>query len=286
VRAAGGVVVRGKGDDTEFLLAHRPRYDDWSLPKGKLDNGESFKAGALREIKEETGFDTAPLAMVGAIAYETPNGNGKVVRYWLLRAGDGKFRANPEVDLIGWFPMKKAWKRLSYSRDREVLEWAAQLNARPTAARVFLVRHSHAGRRREWAGDDLLRPLSKVGLKQTAALQDMLTRNPVTRVYSSPSARCTQTVEPIARALQLRVRSDDSLLEGHTPEELADFLASQTGESVVACSHGDVVAAYLQLVKDEGAKIDGPMRWAKGSVWVLELVNGRVRRARYLPPPL
>jgi 8-oxo-dGTP diphosphatase len=286
IRAAGGLVVRGQGEDIEYLLAHRPRYDDWSIPKGKLNNGEKFRDGALREIEEETGAVTSPIAKLGSIAYETPNGNGKVVRYWLLQAEGGQFTPNAEVDAVGWFAMKKAWKRMTYSRDREVLEWAATLHERPTAARVFLIRHADVVSGKHSSDDDELRPLSKLGVKQTSALQDMLTRNPVTRVYSSHTLRCSATVEPIAQSLQMEIRHHEALEEGRPPEMLADALAELQGHSSIICSHGDVISSYIGLVAAEGAKIAGPLRWAKGSVWVLDLANGRVRRARYLPAAL
>ena len=285
IRAAGGVLVRGSSIDTEYLLTHRPRYDDWSLPKGKLSSEETFKRGALREIEEETGLVTEPITKLGSIAYETPNGNGKVVRYWMLDPTGGSFEPNAEVDDIVWLPYLKARRRMTYSRDREVLEWANRLHAVPNASRMYLVRHADAGRSSDWEGDDALRPLSPFGRRQRAELQDMLTRNPVTQVYSSPFTRCVETVQPIADSLQLRVRETDDLGEGRSPEGLRDLLGSLEGHSIVVCSHGELISKFVGMVAAEGARLVGPMHWTKGSVWVVDAVGGKVNRARYLPAP-
>ncbi len=287
IRAAGGVVYRQSNDGPEFLLVHRPRYDDWSLPKGKLDGNESYRQGALREIEEETRITPRAVAKLGSVAYETPNGNHKVVRYWLAEAKRARtFRPNKEVDQIAWLTWRYARKLITYSRDREVLEWAKRLLDEPTATRAYLVRHVHAGKRKDWDGDDRKRPISKLGRKQAAALDDLLTRWPTNRVLTSPYTRCRQTVTPVASALGTKSRVADPLEEYQPPEELAEYLASMSGESVVMCSHGDVISGYIGMIAADGAKLDGPLRWAKGSVWVLDLAKGRVKRGRYWPAPL
>ena len=222
-----------------------------------------------------------------AVAYETPNRNHKVVRYWLAEADKiRKFRKNAEVDEIEWLTGKTARKRITYSRDREVLEWAMRLVDTPKAARVFLVRHAEAGKRKHWKGDDRKRPINNKGKVQVAALDDMLTRWPVTKVLTSPYIRCRQTATPVAAALGTKSQIAPALEEYQPPEALADLIGTLTGESVVMCSHGDVISGYIGMVAAEGAKLDGPQRWAKGSVWVLDLVKGEVERGRYWPAPL
>jgi 8-oxo-dGTP diphosphatase len=285
IRAAGGVVVR-PGPEPEYLVVHRPDYGDWSLPKGKLDAGERFKQAALREVYEETGLEAKPLRKLGSISYETPNGNGKIVRYWLLESTGGKFRRNSEVDEIVWLPARKAAKRLSYSRDREVLEWAAALFEQPRTGRVHLVRHADAGNRKDWKGDDLTRPLSRLGQKQTAALHDHLTRTPVTRVLSSNHVRCRDTVAPVATSLGIDIEIEKSLFETRPPEELLGYLRSIEGHSVVMSSHGDVISGVIGKLAAEKVRLKGPLRWAKGSIWVIDLHRGRVQQARYLPAPI
>jgi 8-oxo-dGTP diphosphatase len=287
IRAGGGVVVRRTDDGPQFLLVHRPRYDDWSLPKGKLDDKESYRQGALREIEEETRVVPRAIAALGSVAYETRDRNHKVVRYWLAEAQKIRsFKKNAEVDEIAWLSGKEARKLITYSRDREVLEWGVRLLEKPRASRIFLVRHAHAGKRRDWRGEDRKRPISFKGRVQVAALDDMLTRWPVTRVLTSPYLRCRQTATPIAAALGTRSHVVDALEEYQPPETLARYVAEFEGESVVMCSHGDLISGFVGMIAAEGAEMNGPMRWGKGSVWVLDLNKGRVERGRYWPAPI
>jgi 8-oxo-dGTP diphosphatase len=121
VRAAGGVVVR----DGLVALVHRPRYDDWTLPKGKLDDGESFEEAALREVEEETGLRARLGRELPAVNYEV-RGRPKVVRYWLMEVeSDEGFVANDEVDEVRWLERAEALRLLTYDRDRDVLAAAA-----------------------------------------------------------------------------------------------------------------------------------------------------------------
>ncbi len=122
VKAAGGVVYRG---DTEFAVIHRPRHDDWSLPKGKLDAGESFEAAAVREIEEEIGVRGALGQELPSSTYTDHKGRSKLVRYWLVEAVDAPpFMPNDEVDELRWMPAAEALSLLTYARDRELLEAA------------------------------------------------------------------------------------------------------------------------------------------------------------------
>jgi 8-oxo-dGTP pyrophosphatase MutT (NUDIX family) len=123
VRAAGGVVVDGKG---RVALVHRPRYDDWSLPKGKLDPGESPEDGALRETREETGFTCRPRTYLGRDAYTDHLGRPKVVDYWLMEPVGGSFHANDEVDELRWLEIHHARELLTYDRDRTTLQRGAK----------------------------------------------------------------------------------------------------------------------------------------------------------------
>ena len=121
VRAAGGVVWRREGDRVEVLLVHRPKYDDWSFPKGKLDPGESFEDAARREVVEETGFACAMGEELPSVEYLDARGRTKIVRYWAMTVRSGTFVANDEVDEIRWTTPERAAGRLTYDHDGDVL---------------------------------------------------------------------------------------------------------------------------------------------------------------------
>ena len=117
VEAAGGVVL----SDGQVLLVHRPRYDDWTLPKGKLDRGESFEEAALREVEEETGLVCRLGHELPSSEYRDNKDRPKIVRYWLMEVEGGEFEANDEVDEVRWVSLDEAADELTYERDREVL---------------------------------------------------------------------------------------------------------------------------------------------------------------------
>jgi 8-oxo-dGTP diphosphatase len=121
VRASGGVVCRRGQDGTEVAVVHRPRYDDWSFPKGKLDAGESWEDAALREVHEEIGLRCRLGDELSSTAYRDNKGRAKVVRYWLMEPVDGEFVPNDEVDEMRWVRPAEAAGMLSYERDRELL---------------------------------------------------------------------------------------------------------------------------------------------------------------------
>ena len=127
VKAAGGVVWRRAGDTVAIAIAHRPRYDDWSLPKGKLDAGESWEDGALREVEEETGMRCRLGEELEPASYQDRKGRDKVVRYWLMEPrNDTDFVSNEEVDQLRWLAPAEALELLSYPHDRELVQSAAE----------------------------------------------------------------------------------------------------------------------------------------------------------------
>ena len=148
---------------------------------------------------------------------------------------------------------------------------------------VFLVRHAKAGSREGWERPDRERPLSKSGRRQAEGLVTLFGRDPVTRVMSSPYARCMQTVEPVAAARGLKVEPDRRLAEGAGPEAALDLITATDG--AVLCSHADVVAAVVMTLADRGTPLRPGPAWDKGSTWALEVSGGRVVSGRYLPPP-
>lgn len=289
VRAAGGVVwrdVRGRG--IEVLLVHRPRYDDWTIPKGKADAGESDEEAAIREVEEETGLPCELGPELASSEYIDRNGRPKIVRFWSMKAVAGRFRPQDEVDVIEWMSVGDAHGRLTYERDRQVLDSATGLlgeisHGRPSSDVLLLVRHAVAVRRREWADADDVRPLTKVGQAQAEGLVAAFEGMGLTRLMSSPSLRCLDTLRPLAATLGVRIEVADELAEGGAEEAVALAL-SLVGSGVALCSHGDVLPPVLDSLISGGGTSESA--WAKGATW---RVDGRtvpaVRElALYLPP--
>ena len=123
IEAAGGAVWRRTSSGTlKVLIVHRPRYDDWSLPKGKLDEGETHRAAALREVDEETGLRCKAGAELAPTHYLDRKGREKRVRYWAMQPIDGEFEPNDEVDQVRWVDLDAAGHRLTYEHDAAVVD--------------------------------------------------------------------------------------------------------------------------------------------------------------------
>jgi 8-oxo-dGTP diphosphatase len=121
VQAAGGLLVRRSGGDLQIALVHRPAQSDWSFPKGKLEEGETYEEAAQREVQEETGLACRLLRFIGHTEYTDRKGRPKVVAYWVMAAEGGAFSVNEEVDELRWLSPPAAGRLLSYERDRELL---------------------------------------------------------------------------------------------------------------------------------------------------------------------
>ena len=281
VRAADGVVRRRVGGQMQTVLVHRPRYDDWSFPKGKLLDGESFEEAAIREVREETGLECRIDAELPTSHYIDQDGRPKVVRYWSMDViGGNDLHPTAEVDEARWLSHTEAREILTHDRDRELLD---ALTAQTAPA--YLVRHAKAGDRNAWSGDDLSRPLSKYGRRQAKALVSVLSTNVIERILSSPAIRCVGTVRPLADQRGLPIEPRDELLEGAPLAGLLVLLDELRAIPPVLCGHGDLIPAVIEHFEARGALIGPDRGWKKGSVWVLEREAGMVVRASYIPPP-
>jgi 8-oxo-(d)GTP phosphatase len=278
VRAAGGLLRRDGDGSVEFAVVHRHRYDDWTIPKGKLEQGESHREAALRELKEETGFICSMGRELPSTTYRDGQGRTKEVRYWLMSATLGAFQPNDEVDELRWLGPAESLALLSYERDRAVVEYAMGLDAP-----IFLVRHAKAGSRSGWQEDDRLRPLSGIGRKQAEAIARLLGDEDISRVASSPYIRCVQTVRPLAIAAGVPVEGRPEFAEGEDPALAWEWTSALT-EPTAICSHGDVIPAMVEAAEREGARLPGTRECRKGSIWCLERRAGVVVSARYMPP--
>ncbi len=283
----------GMDPPLEVALVHRQRYDDWSLPKGKLEPGESVPAAAVREVAEETGYRSRLGARLGEIAYDVPDG-AKVVHYWAAEALDGRFVPNSEVDQLRWLTLDAAAEELSYERDVDVLSRFTGLGRADGG--MPLVRHGKAGSRQAWDGPDHARPLSSAGRRQAEALRDHLLLFGPDRIYSAPPVRCVQTVEPLAAALRLEIEIEPLLGEdGYWDQPDAGRrrlveIGMQGGVNVVS-SQGGVIPDVVEWLAGQVGRIDdvlgpkGKPEARKGSTWLLGLREKRLLFADHYPPP-
>lgn len=281
---------RPDGSSGQPLIAviHRPRYDDWSLPKGKLDDGEIEPVAAVREILEETGQSAHLGRRLGRVTYPIP-GATKVVQYWAARARGGEFIPGPEADEMRWLPIPDARKRLTYPLDRKML---ARFAKKPADTQTMLiVRHGTAGRKSRYRGDDRLRPLDKKGRAQAASLVPQLTAFGGDTVYAADRVRCAQTVEPFAAHLGVEITMESALTEeAYAADPKAAHkrfteIAAAGGIPVI-CSQGKVIPYVIEWwCKRDGVKPD-KSRNRKGSTWVLSLADGRLIAADHMASPL
>jgi 8-oxo-dGTP diphosphatase len=242
IEAAGGVLWRraAGGAGVEVALVHRPKYDDWSIPKGKLNTDEHPVIAAVREVWEETGFTGIAGRPLGEIRY-LKDGAAKRVKYWAMQVEHGRFAPNDEVDQMMWLPPREARRHLSPNRDQDVL---AKLDVDAlTTWPCVLVRHGSAGERSAWQGDDRERPLDALGDDQADALVPLLSAYGVRRVLSADVLRCMETIGPYAGFAHLTVESEPLVSEagyGEHPDMALDRLLEiiGTGTASVVCSQG------------------------------------------------
>ena len=294
VLAAGAVLWRPPGPESDgsgeplIALIHRPRYDDWSLPKGKVDPGETEPVAAVREILEETGQRAVLGRRLCRIQYPIPLGT-KVVHYWAARALGGDFVPNKEVDQLVWLPAKEAAKRLTYPHDRKVV---GRFLKKPSDLQtVLIVRHATAGRKARYHGDDRKRPLDRKGRAQAKSLVPQLQAFGATALYAADRTRCVQTIEPLALATDLPITVETSLTEeayAENPEAAHKRVLeiAALGGTPAICSQGKVIPFVIDWwCSRDGVKPD-KSRNRKGSTWVLSLHEGRLVAADHLPSPL
>jgi 8-oxo-dGTP diphosphatase len=288
IRAAGGLVWRRFRGIDQVLIVHRPAYDDWSLPKGKLDDDEPEWIAAAREVTEETSLvcDLGP--DLGTISYRDARGRPKTVRYWQMRASPGaRAEAANEVDEVRWMRVDEAIALLSYAHDREVVRRLRPPPQPGDTMTVELVRHAKAADRSLWTQPDGLRPLTGAGRTQAGGLAKRLSEMAIAKLVSSPLVRCVETLAPLAELRDLAVETDGRLGEGADPAVALRFLADLTTHgNIVACTHGDVMMLGIERLLDDGVRLRGnKVDYKKGSAWRLTVSDGVYTSARYVAPP-
>lgn len=276
IQAAGGVLWRpaASGPGVEVALVHRPKYDDWSVPKGKLQRGEHVLLGAVREVEEETGFCAVPGRPLRGIDY-LKDGVPKHVHYWAMRQGRGRFVANAEVDQMMWLPPREAQVHLAPERDRVVLEdFAADLR---TTRPFVVVRHASAGDRDTWPGDDHDRPLDETGRAQAEQIADLLDAYQIERALSADVLRCLETLGPFSTRRRLTVHSEPLLSESgyaEQPDAAVDRLLEildHPAATVVCTQKALLPDVVVAVVRRLGGRHHGLSGLRKGDLLVLHL---------------
>jgi 8-oxo-dGTP diphosphatase len=280
VHAAGAVLWRPGPAGPEVALIHRPRYDDWSLPKGKVDPGEHTIRTAVREVFEETGHRVVLGRRLPSISYRIVGGT-KRVRYWAGRAlpeneEQGAFQPNHEVDQLAWLRPQQALDRLTRPLDATVL--ASFMRAPVDTVPIVLLRHGTAEKRAPEYSDDLIRPLAAVGHWQAEILSTLLPCFGPLRIITSPAVRCVDTVRPFARKQQTIIDTEPALAEpAHAaePDAAGSWLRALIAEGTpaVVCSHRQVLDAMLAAVLDEVAEDQDAPQSMNGRAWSKQQVN-------------
>ncbi|MCA0252960.1 MAG: NUDIX domain-containing protein [Actinobacteria bacterium] len=255
ITAAGTVLIRTtKKGQRQILLIHRPGYDDWSLPKGKIHADEYLAGCAVRETLEETGITPRLGLPLDRIGY--PVGAGyKTVTYWRAEVAARQRRLpDAEVDLMKWLSVEKALQVVSYPDEAQLIEQAAAL---PNTVPVLVVRHAKAMLRKFWTGRDQARPIDSRGRRQSELLVPLLQAYGVQRAVSSSSARCMQTLKPFAKSAKLDIEGWTTLSEEQsrdTPHAvstlmqrlIAETVSSQTPMAI--CGHRPVLPLMLEAL--------------------------------------
>lgn len=279
VRAAGGLVWRERDGRLEVRVIHRPRYRDWSWPKGKLDPGESLPACAVREVAEETGDAVVLGPPLPGIRYRTGDGRRKEVHYWAMRVAtsdDGAALAarapvtpatEAEVDDVVWVRASTARDLLTRKDDRVPLERLERLwsTGRLDTRLLAVVRHGAAVPRKQWSGADADRPLTASGTAQAAGLVDALAAFGVRQVVTSPWERCVRTGEPYVRASGAPTTSVEALSQGAYRLDAEPALAVVRRhllepDDAAVVTHRPVLAGVTAVLQDAAR------RWTDGRV--------------------
>jgi 8-oxo-dGTP diphosphatase len=246
IRAAGCVVWRYGSVEPEVLVVHRPRWDDWSFPKGKLDPDETPHAAAVREVEEETGLRVWLGPRLRDTHYTLASGQPKVVSYWCAqaprKADVTRYSPNDEIDRVAWCALSAARQRLTFARDVDLLDDFA-VSAFDSSV-LLVVRHAEARKRKTWRGEDAERPLTADGRRTAEDLAPIFAAYGVTRVITSDARRCVETMLPFVNRYDVKTRLERGLSEeGATRKSLARIadrvLASD--KRIAVCTHRPVL---------------------------------------------
>jgi 8-oxo-dGTP diphosphatase len=280
ILAAGAVLWRkGEKKKIEVLIIHRPKYDDWTFPKGKAEIGEPLIACAYREVLEETNIETAFGPYLGEVEYLTNDGKKKV-SFWSAKViKEKEFNSNAEVDQLKWVEVTKVKELLTLDTDRKILEQFLRIE--PDTKPLVLLRHAKAVTRDEWQGEDDDRPLDSYGQNQAKRLLAMYQVFNLEQIHSSDAVRCYDTVVAIAKGLSIKLEVTGKLSEStfkKDKEKAFDYAKDlmKLNESVLLCSHNPILPKMLNKLtkKSEADADEGKLLPADG--WVIHRIGKEV----------
>jgi 8-oxo-(d)GTP phosphatase len=290
IQAAGAVLWRRLSEDLlQVALIHRPRYDDWSFPKGKLESGEAEISCAHREVLEETGYDAVFGPELCKVQYEVGE-DLKTVRYWSAQAiGEPSAVHNTEeVDQLIWVTVSDAYTKLSRKGDQEVLKNFEKFGADTTP--LILLRHGKAITREEWEGDDGDRPLAQLGQQQAKRMHSIYLPFAVTEIHSSDAVRCYETVSPMARTMSLNLVYWSELSEYAFEKDkkaainvVNDIIESEA--RAIVCGHNPVIPGIVAkfIGKKNFKELDHGL--FPGEAWILHHRDGEIVAIDWVQAP-
>ncbi|MBG6055738.1 8-oxo-dGTP diphosphatase [Salinibacterium sp. CAN_S4] len=275
VLAAGAVCWRIVDGKAKVLVVYRATHSDYSLPKGKLDPGETLPETAVREIREETGLGIVLGPPLGTVDYTLPGGRDKVVYYWAAEVDDhalelARFQPNDEIAAVEWLPVAKARKKLTYPHDLDVLDRFEKLldaDCVRTFA-IIAVRHGKAVPPSTWDGPDATRPLMHRGSDQAAGIAKGIAAFGPEKIMSSTAARCLATVAPLAALTGIEVKpsdriSQDALENGTSDVPSVTSRRLKKRVTTVLCSHGPVLPRLIaEVAHQSGTSMDNALQSA------------------------
>ena len=288
IQAAGAVVWRNNKDKTEVAIIHRPKYDDWSFPKGKVEINESSIACAHREVLEETNIQTEFGAFLGDVEYLTQDGK-KQVSFWAAKAIDQKaFTSNSEVDELKWVEVKKVKELLTLETDKKILAQFIKLDfdTKP----FILLRHAKAITRDEWQGDDDDRPLDALGQNQANRLLGIYQVYNLEQIHTSDAVRCFSTVEPMAKGLAIKLEVTGKLSESgyrKDKERAFDYAKEllKEGSNSLICSHNPILPKMLNKLSKKSDVEADEEKLSPADGWVLHRIGREIIQIDRLDAP-
>jgi len=293
--AAGGVVWRESKDaKIELAIIHRPKYDDWTFPKGKLDTGEELISGAYREILEETGLDIELGPFLGAVEYESIDGL-KHVSYWAAKAlaSSKDFHSNNEADLMEWHDFESARKKLTRDSDREILE--IFIKSPFQATKLIMLRHAKALARTEWQSGDEDRPLDNLGQLQAKRMHAIYQVYGISQIHTSDAVRCYDTVIGLTNTLKIEPVITSKLSEytfEKNKEKSLDYalelaeISRSTGATILLCSHNPVLPRMLERITKKSDVELPESKLKPGDAWVVFLGKNKCLQIDVVQAPI